>query len=101
MHNSILGGTSAGRAPNQKDWIALQKRLDREVFKFANYETQLKNLEFKVKGLKNENVILRDKVKKIEEKKESENVQKIGLVSNTAQEPKWDNKTSAPRLESK
>ncbi len=92
MHNSIMGSVNAERAPNQKDWIALQERLNSD--KLEKQIAINKMLSSELAKIINERIErLEKRVKKLENKS--------SLVSNTAQEPKWDNKTSAPRLESK
>ena len=68
MHNSILGGSTAGRAPNKTDWAQLQERLNSEIVIEKIRGSRIEGLEDKIKELEKKIKKTDEKVKKLEEK---------------------------------
>ncbi len=117
--NSIIGSLTAESAPDAKDWAQLQKRLnsDKKIKeldkKIKESDKNSKKLEQRIKLLEYVDKMTVTVIKKLEErieKLESKNAQKekdlvntqnLLLISNTAQKPNWQDKTSAPKMGNK
>ncbi len=98
--NSIISSQSAERAPDSKDWAQSLKNFikSQEVISFN--EIIIKGLGKRITV--NEETI--EKLKEVIKKLELKNVQKVvtenagPFVSSTIDKPKWDDKTSAPKM---